>query len=100
MKLLKNNTVIWFNKTSKQQDLNPNISNYKQKKVHQKSQDYTTRCEIPHQKVDQISIQKETTTKSTLIPAAFTRSRTQQTYVPTCPITNRGHVKQIHGKQI
>jgi len=61
------------NRTTKQ-----TLQSTNKRNNHKQSQGNLTRSFIPHQTGDQISIQKETKPQSTIKPAAFTRSRTQQ----------------------
>jgi len=66
------------------------------RKIHKRSQENPTRCEITLQSRHQMSVQKETTILSTIIPAASTRNRTQHSCMAACPYKNRRHFKQIH----
>jgi len=98
---LKTNIYIWLKKTRKARGLETQILNSTSKRNnHKRSQDHTTRPEIPHQSGDQISTQKAKTPKTIILRAAFKRSRTFQGFEAAYPDTNRRHVKQIHGKHI
>ena len=59
MKLLKTTRSSCSTRHAKQEEYNANTPVYKQTKNQKKSQDYTTRRDIPYQSGDQISIQNK-----------------------------------------